>query len=281
MFWNLLYVNWVYWENHVFNALWFDFDDLYYNLFWSYSWIKITNMPDIWSLDQLDYRKFDIAVQPGMWESEYNIKSKKITVNCSIHADSESDLQDKITIMKADLAMYDEAKKSLYLKLKNWVVVQAPAKPIRCYIPREQWTIGVVLKVVVVFEIINPFLLTVDRTWYSYPNITTLVNDDILLTESEDLSNPKIIIVFNSATAVTELVVSIWNKSITINEAISPLDIIVIDPTEYQVSINDISDGIDRDWIFPVLFPGTNLFTVQPNGTYDFSAFISFSNSYV
>lgn len=186
-------------------------------------------------------------------------RGRNITIQWFITADSKTDLDDAIDEFKLNLSPQNKL-----LKWKvNWVLRQILATMESIIFWEKD---NILIPYTLTFRSQESFWSNEIEQSFSVWTVTTSPRTE----QVDNLGQPSfpfILIGFWAGlSGVTSLSVKIWGIWITINEAITDTDILVIDGREKTVKLNDVE--IDFDGIFPILDTGSNTVVFTINGTF-------------
>ncbi len=273
MFWKILYWTQPYGVNQRSQSWWLLLDTINFN-WYDFSDIRIVNIPDDYSVWWLNLTRYNRTTH-GSGFGNWLIQDKTITIQGRIQAENQTELENIITRIKANLLV---GEGTLYVKRKQ-EILKTTAVVSALNIPRETRTIDAI-QITITFTIQNPFLYSVDQTEKALYDVNGLLNTTITYNQGSHSSQTSIFLVFNEATGVNQIKYTLWWKTIQINEAIQQGDIIFIDAEKKDISKNGVY-GIDWVWEFGELNFWENILQVEINWTFTIDCFIQYRNTYV
>lgn len=132
----------------------------------------------------------------------------------------------------------------------------------------------------IVFQISDPFLYSVDTNELGFFAINALFNTTIEYLSGSRPAKPSLYIAFGNVETVNQVEITIGGKLLQINQAIKAGDILSISGEKLDVALNG-KRGIDRVGEFGELAIGKSSVQVKINGTFEAEIFIQYADTYV
>lgn len=250
-------------------------DSLIFNWFWLQNDYFITTKVNVWNMPNINLLTYTNPKSDwgGLLDRFY--KQRNINVEGHIIGNSLEHTQQLIDNLKTALS---EKQGYLDFQMPDWVY-----RRILCtltnadIINRESYDIEHA-SYKLTFRAENPFWSEI--AWSS--SLFEQVNDEInetIYNEWSEYSNPIINIVVYTATSCNEVVITIWENTLTINQTLNIWDVLNINTDEKMITLND--NSIDFSWKFPKLEAWTNTFTLQANWTYLFDVSVLYPKNYL
>jgi len=266
LYWSLSNSQWWGWGGLVFDVIAFN----NYN----FSDIIISNIPNDYEWIKFDIQSYELSWNgEGLWNRL--IKNKSLTIKGRIVAETQEQLEEKITKIKANLLQWQSV---LYLKRKS-LILQTKAVVSQISIPRESWTINSV-QIDITFSILDPFMYSVEKHELAYYWINWNFYTSIFYETGSYSAKPVIFIMFGNWINISRVDITIWEKLVRINEGFWTWDIISLDWEKLDVAKN-WSYGIDRVWEFWELGFWENPVSIEIIWTANYSVFIQYRDTYV
>lgn len=256
--------NWIYFNQQTFN--WpaqgsepFT-DTLQYN---SYNFpntnFRLTKISGLDGTENIKLNAFDIAQGNGEGFSSYLLKRKPITVEWVIKADTVAGLEDAIIALKAKML---KGNKTLKYNMEDGTTLVTTASCTSIAIPRDYYHLTFV-PVTLTFTVLDPFFYSQTTQEASYLNKSANFSAIVVNSGWSFEAEPMIYFYFWTGIAgIWQVSVTIWDTTITVNEAIGDGDVLLIDGKNKEVKINDVG-GKDYEWTFPVLDIGANALSIS------------------
>lgn len=220
--------------------------------------------------------EFDIANTHGVGLRNYFFKRKTIIVKWVIKADTKGELQTEIDSLLAAISVQEQ---TLKFTRDDGVILTAPAYA-TWRIDRQRYHITFV-PVEITFVVMRPFMKSTITNQTSFTGQSADFSSNVINTGWTYEAQPLINFTFLTWLSwVTEVAITLWSNTITVNENISDSDVLVIDSENQDVKINDVW-GKDYSWNFPVLERGNNTFSVSINGTWSVDIYVQWNDTYV
>lgn len=220
---------------------------------------------------------FDKANNHGEWLRNYFYKEKYIDVYWVIVGSSASDLVEQIHSLVSAISKENGVLK---LALDNWVILTGIAHCDWWNIERQPYNITFVpfnFRLVC----LNPFLTWTITQEVSFASQTASFTDVFAYTWGTYKTSPTITIVFWTwLWSPTSVSVDIGWQEITLSQAISDSDIVIINCESQDISYNGVW-WQDFTWIFPELELWDNEITVTIDSTWTADINITRYNTYV
>lgn len=220
--------------------------------------------------------EFDIANTHWVGLRNYFFKRKTITVRWVLKASTKWELQTEIDSL---LTAISQEEQTLKFTRDDWVVLTAPAYA-TWRIDRQRYHITFV-PVEITFVVMRPFMTSSVTRQTAFTGQSANFSSNVINTGWTYEAQPIINITFlTGLSSVTEVSVTLWSSTITVNENISDSDILVIDSENQDVKINDVW-GKDYTGNFPVLERWNNSFDVSINWTWSADIYVQWNYTYV
>ena len=250
-------------------------DSLIFNNFWLQNEHFITTKVNVWNMPNINLLTYTNPKSDwgGLLDRFY--KERTINVEGHIIGDSLENTQDLIDNLKTALS---EKQGYLDFRMPDWIYRRILCSLINAdIINRESYDIEHATYKLT-FKAENPFWSEI----YWSSELYEWVNDEInetIFNEWSEYSNPIINIVITSASNCNELSINIWDDTLIINQTLTTGDILNINTDEKMITLN--TNSIDFGWKFPRLEAGTNTFTLQANGTFNFDVSVLYPKNYL
>ena len=241
---------------------------------YDFSDIIISNIPDDYEWIKLDIQNYELSSHgQGLWN--WLIKNKSLKIDGRIVAENAVSLEAKINRIKSKLLQWESL---LYVKRESWIL-QTKAVVTDISIPRENRTINTV-SISVTFWILDPFMYSLEKHELAYYWISCNFYTSLFYETGSHQANPVIFVMFWSWSNTTNTQITIWNKTVRINEPIIAWDILSLDWEKVDIAKN-WSYWIDWVWEFWDLIFWENPISITPNWTANYSVFIQYRDTYV
>lgn len=250
-------------------------DSIVYNWFWLSNENFVISNHDFDNWHAVDSKIYNNPVDNLWGELNYYVRGKIITLVWVLKADTAEELNTLIDTTKKVLL---QNNKDLDIKV-NWTIRRAKASCINLdsIFTKQHFNITFV-PFVIQFRVISQFFSELTSQSVTLLWKTAWFTEEVVNYWTVNVE-PRFIFVFNSATSVTQLSVTVWDNVIKINETISSSDTIIIDCKQKTITIN--SSEVDYDWTFPNLAPWSNNYNVAVNWTKNFDLTITYFNNYL
>jgi len=233
-------------------------EDIVYNGFWLQNNYIVTSTNNENNL--IDFESFDNPFNNWRGFLSYFQRGKTISFNVTIKWDNQEDFNNRLDELRKALF---QSNKNLDVKV-NWEVRRIKASCISNPKNFNHFNINF-LKTTIEFETLEPFFYELGYQSTNFQNKTTSFIEEI---SNEWSAEADLLFHFIFKTAnVSEVEVSLWENTITINETIVDWDVLVIDWENKTVKLNNIE--VDYLWSFPVLWVNINLINFDITGTFD------------
>lgn len=241
---------------------------------YDFSDIIISNIPDDYEWIRLDVQSYELSSHgQGLWNRL--IKNKTIQIEGRIVAENTVSLEAKINKIKSKLLQWESL---LYVKRETWIL-QTKAVVTNISIPRENRTVNAI-SISITFSILDPFMYSLEKHELAYYWISWNFYTSIFYETGSHQANPVIFVMFGNWTNANNIQVTIWNKTVRVNESIISWDILSLDWEKVDVAKN-WSFWIDWVWEFWNLDFGENPIEIRCNWTANYSVFIQYRDTYV
>ena len=241
---------------------------------YDFSDIIISNIPDDYEWIRLDIQSYELSSHgQGLWNRL--IKNKTIQIEGRIVAENAVSLEAKINRIKSKLLQWESL---LYVKRAEWIL-QTKAIVTGISIPRETRTVNTI-SISVTFTILDPFMYSLEKHELAYYWISWNFYTSIFYETGSHQANPVIFVMFGNWTNANNIQVTIWNKTVRVNESIISWDILSLDWEKVDVAKN-WSFWIDWVWEFWSLDFGENPIEIRCTWTANYSVFIQYRDTYV
>lgn len=269
-YWTFLYwalANWVTKEISL-NVETIQFND------YDFSDILIAKIPDSYDSNTFDLQTYTRSTH---WEglSNWLIKDKTLTVSWWIIGENVLEMETKIKRIKANLL---QGEGTLYLKRADRIL-QTKAVISNLDIPRETRTINWIA-IKITFKILDPFFYSSTITELWFYDISWNFTTTVRYTSWTHSAKPSVFIAFKEAENVSQLILSINNKKLTVNQEIISWDSLSINAEKLDVAKNG---KYWIDWIgtFWELKAWENTVWIEVNWEYNAEIFIKYRDTYV
>lgn len=219
-----------------------------------------TSFSDEWN--QVDFQNFNFPRSNWRWLLGYYLRGKNLTLNISIKWSDADDFQDRLDELRGAIF---KSEINLDIKVK-WVVRRIKVnctsfpKTLNHYnIDWVKWTITL--------ETLEPFFYLLWNQTSSFLSKSASF-DEYIINKGTGVAETRTFITFwTGLSSVTSVAVTIWNKTLTISEAINDSDAIVINWEDKTVKINNV----EKDYLgeFPLLENWGNVVTFTIDGTWN------------
>lgn len=220
---------------------------------------------------------YDIANTHGQGLRNYFHKRKVIRVSGTFYADDKAGLQAAINSAKANLAVPNQ---TVYRLDGEGNVLTGNAYCDDWTIYRERRTVNVV-RVEFTLVVLSPFLYKQTRNEEAFTSKSASFTGNVAYNGGNFEAKPQVTIAFQTGlSGVTSVAVQIGDNTITVSEAISDSQTLIIDCKDQDVLLNSVG-GKDFIGIFPVLARGDNAIDVTINGTRTADIYFRRQDTYV
>ena len=241
---------------------------------YDFSDIIISNIPDDYEWIKLDIQSYELSSHgQGLWNRL--IKNKSLKIDGRIVAENTVSLEAKINRIKSKLLQWESL---LYVKRESWIL-QTKAVVTNISIPRENRTVNAI-SISITFSILDPFMYSLEKHELAYYWISWNFYTSIFYETGSHQANPVIFVMFGNWTNANNIQITIWNKTVRVNESIISWDILSLDWEKVDVAKN-WSFWIDWVWEFWSLDFGENPIEIRCNWTANYSVFIQYRDTYV
>lgn len=236
---------------------------------------RLANVPNI-DNPNIQMDSFDKALNHGGWFNGLYYKTKTITVQGTIIASDEADLEDQIDNLKNRVL---QPEKILTYRKRNDIVISAIAYCTWLDIQRQHYHITF-CPVTLTFSVLDPFLYDTTLNEDARTINTATANWTVTVLAWNVDVQPRIILNFVSASGTNSISYTMNGQTIIINKTISAWDIIIIDCGNKDVTINSVW-GQNYLGEFPSIPLWLNNYSIAVNGTYSASLTHQRYNTYV
>lgn len=227
--------------------------------------IRVARLPTIESVTDIEHDTYKIANDHGMGEYGRHIRSKTVSVEWIISADTASELESVISAFKAAIV---KSSKTLYYKRQDNRVIRTTATLRNLSIDREYFHLTFV-PFNVDFVSLEPFFYANSWSEEVFAGRSTNFSWSINYTEGNFRAEPSIYITFlTGLSSVTTITVTLNGKTITLTHNASNGDSIIFDCKSKDVLING-SGWNDYTGEFPSLAIWSNAFEIDIDGTWN------------
>ena len=217
---------------------------------YDFSDIIISNIPDDYEWIKLDIQSYELSSHgQGLWNRLIKNKSKLL-----------------------------QWESLLYVKRESWIL-QTKAVVTDISIPRENRTVNAI-SISITFSILDPFMYSLEKHELAYYWISWNFYTSIFYETGSHQANPVIFVMFGNWTNANNIQITIWNKTVRVNESIISWDILSLDWEKVDVAKN-WSFWIDWVWEFWNLDFGENPIEIRCSWTANYSVFIQYRDTYV
>lgn len=249
-------------------------DTLIFNGFWLQNQYFITTDVNVWNMPNINLLTYSNPKSDwgGLLDRYY--KERTITVKGHINWSTNEEIEDRIDSLKKAISV-----KQWYLEFKFW----ERYRRILCTLTNSNVVSRANYEVShwqfeLSFKAEKPFWSEKEPYSQLIENVNDEINEDIF-NEWSQYTRPKINFVFNQASWVNDIKLTIWNDTLSITETISRGDILNIDTELKTITLN--WTWIDFEWRFPRLEAGVNTLNVVVNGTYNCDISILFPKNFL
>lgn len=231
----------------------------------------------IWIDDSvdIDFNTYSRANADGQWIDSIYYRQKTITIEGVLVASSPWDLDQEITSLKSSMSKRN--KKFIYIR-RNWDIVETTANCVKVSVLREFFHIDFV-PVTMEIVTVDPFFYGQERHESSWTGLTSDLSTTVLYSWGEVYTRPYIQININSATSVTQIEITLWGNTITIDSTFSSSDVIAIDCKEKKVTLNS-TQSINYTGIFPKLERWETQLDLNITGTHNTDLYVLRNDTY-
>ena len=267
LYWSLSTItSWGWWWDVSFKVIAFNNYD--------FSDIIISNIPNDYEWIKLDIQSYELSSHgQGLWNRL--IKNKSLQIEGRIVAENTVSLEAKINRIKSKLLQWESL---LYVKRESWIL-QTKAVVTNISIPRENRTVNAI-SISITFSILDPFMYSLEKHELAYYWISWNFYTSIFYETGSHQANPVIFVMFGNWTNANNIQITIWNKTVRVNESIISWDILSLDWEKVDVAKN-WSFWIDWVWEFWSLDFGENPIEIRCSWTANYSVFIQYRDTYV
>lgn len=249
-------------------------DDLIFNGLWLQNQFIITSKIDFWNMPKTNLLTFTNPKSDWWGVLDRFFKDRTITIEGVILWTDADDLETRIDAIKKVLSVktwYLQMKiKGTYRRILATLTNQDIFDRKHSDITRAPFKLT--------FKAMQPFRSEKEWVAKTFYWITTDINEDIT-NDGSEYSEPIINILIRDALNVSQLVNTIWNNSLTINETLTQWDIFEINCIDKVVSLN--WNSIDFSWRFPTFEIWVNIYSMDSNWTFEYDIAILFPKNYL
>lgn len=249
-------------------------EDIVFNNFWLKNDIYNISKISFDNSHTLQSDTFNRPLSDGGSEINHFFREKTIEIQGRMRANTAEDLNKEIDRFKK--AMLENNK---YLSIKvNGQIRRAKATCINpeSLFNREHYHITF-LPFTLRFRVLEKFREIKTQT-YTFTGLTWNFLEEVYNGGTAKTS-PVFTLIVNTTTGTDTTSITLWGETITVSQALSDGDILVIDYDEKIVTINEAD--IDYTWTFGMLGTWEQNFEVTVNGTINFDFSIKFFNTYL
>ena len=266
LYWSLANLSWGGWGDVSFKIIAFNNYD--------FSDIIISNIPDDYEWISLNIQPYELSSHgQGLWNRL--IKNKSLKIEGRIVAENQVLLESKINKIKSKLL---QGESLLYMKT-TYGILQTKAVVSQISLPRESWTINTI-PISVTFSILDPFMYSLEKNELAYYGISWNFYTSIFYETGSQPAKPVLFIMFGNWSNASNTQITIWNKTVRINETVTAWDILSLDWEKVDVAKN-WSYWIDWVWEFWDLTFWENPISITSSWTANYSVFIQYRDTYV
>jgi hypothetical protein len=250
-------------------------DDIAYNWFWFHNANIIVNSINDSNWNSIDSQIYNNPLTDWWWELNYLFREKIINITGHIKQDTTENLIKYIDIIKGVLWKNNQ---NLDIKV-NWTIRRAKASCMNLdtIFDKKHYHLTLV-PFSISFRIIEGFQKELTSQSQTLTGQTAGFTEEIINTWTIR-TNPIFNILFNSATSVTEIILTLWTDILTINDTIATNNLFIIDCENKIITKNWVE--VDFLWTFPKLEVWTNSYTIAINGTKNFDISVIYFNNYL
>lgn len=237
---------------------------------------RLTKISGLDGTENIKLNAFDIAQGNGEWFSSYWMKRKQITVEGVIKADTVADLETAIISLKAKML---KGNKTLKYNMEDGTTLVTTASCTSIDVKRDYYHLTFV-PVTLVFTVLDPFFYSQVTQEASYLSKSADFSAILVNSGWSFEAEPMIYFYFGSGLGgISEVTVTIWDTTITVNETIVDGDVLLIDGKNKEVKINDVW-GKDYTWTFPSLDIGSNALSIAVDDTWNADIYVTRYDTY-
>jgi len=235
--------------------------------------IKVS-FKDDQNLPKIDLSDFSNTIVDGGGIINRKYTEKTITFKGTIKGANNTELLQLIDLFKLKTSAVE-----WYLDIKHWdtyrrtkaTVVSSDVFPMEHY--NIDWT-----NFKITFKTVDPFFYDINSETVTETGITgnTYTEFSYIWTATSRLL---CYFVFWTTVGTDEIKISLWDRSITINEIIPSNAILTVDGVNKIVKVNNTE--VDYIWRFPDITNGSNLVYIEINGTTTCDLTILYKNNYL
>jgi hypothetical protein len=239
--------------------------------------VSLSSLPDIADAKGIEFETFNTAADHWWGIYGWHIRNKKISVQAVLRYDNITELELWLSAMKSKAVA---ANKTLYYKRFDGKVLYTTASCTKFETNRQRYNLTF-LPVDLEFTTVSPFFYWLDQSQVEYLWQSSNFAGTINYTQWEVRAEPIILVNFlTGISSVTEIAVTINDKTITVAHSVSDGDSIQISSLTKDVSVWGVwwQDYTGR---FPILEIGVNTFDVSIDGTWDADIYVVWNGAYV
>lgn len=244
------------------------------------NWLSLQNSSFISSQIDIsnnqELNTYNLPIKDGKWFLSNFVRWKKIRFTLCIIWETRQDLIEKIDLLRKNIY-----RKNVNIDIKiDWVNPRRVVwNCVSCPLVLKNYNITF-FETEVEFESTSPFFFDIEEQSSSFSWITSsLYSNDIEILWTAD-TDPRFYLLFQSATSVTSIEISIWDYSVSLSQSISAWDYIYIDWETKKVYYNWTLIDYESSW-FPVFEPWVNTIWVTCDWTFSYNLIILNKKNYV
>lgn len=235
-------------------------DDIAINGFWLQNEYIITSF--LWEQNNIDFTNFDLPKTNGRGLLWYYERGKKIDLKIIVKWVDKYDFQDRLDELRKNLFIPESRLDVKY----NWTIRRIKVNCLSAPKNIEHYN-NTFLQLDLSFETLEPFFYDINYQTSSFLNRTANFNEEITNLWTA-ISETKIFLAFKTWISwVNNIIITFWDKVMTLNETITDNDVIIINWEDKTVQINWID--VDYNWVFTPLEINSNIINFTINGVYN------------
>jgi len=249
-------------------------DSIIFNWFWLQNANIVTAFKDDEWFPDIDLTTFQNPVVDGWWILNRRYSKKVIKLKWVLKHNSASELQTLIDNFKLNCSAVE-----WFLDIKtNWIYRRTKATVVSSKVFDKRHFDITRTPYELTFETVEPFFYfrspeTISDLWVSADhNIEFTYNWTAI-------SYPRIYFIFWTVSATDEISMTLNWSTVSISEAITTWDIVILDAEEKSVKLNWTE--IEYTWTFPNLVNWSNLFEFEINETFEVDLTILYKTNFL
>lgn len=218
---------------------------------------------DFYNTPTIQDETYDIPNDNGIGLLDYKYRKRTIRIQGTINKSNNSQLVTEINEMKKALWEPNKVVQIVFGGVPRRATGYVSNLSFEQNHYNIRWT-----RYTVDIVITDPFFENIKLLTSTFASITSTFSESEL--NRGTTTTPAVFsMTFFSATSVDEITITMWDTWVTINETISWWDIIKVDWREKKVTIN--GNAVDYTGVLPIMQLGSNTYTIEVNGTYEYT----------